>query len=102
MKNLTKVADFVNSVVQKTPVRSEQLFKEIMAEKILNRLSERRAEIAQTLFREAAEECCIEYMDEKGKKCTMKCSSQSDAEAKLKKMKSDRSIKNPQIVTKTK
>lgn len=54
-KDLSKVASFVQSIIDKKTMNSEELFKEIMAPKILNALAAKRMEIAGRIFREAVD-----------------------------------------------
>lgn len=52
----THLAAFVHSVIEQRPADSQKLFKNIMSEKILHKLAEKRQSMAKTLFRNLDEE----------------------------------------------
>ena len=47
---MDNLKDLVTAVVDKKPVQFEQSFKAVMAEKVLNRLSDMKQSMAETFF----------------------------------------------------
>lgn len=64
--SMTKLADFVHSVIENRPGDSKEIFNNIMSEKILYKMAEKRHQMAKTLFKDLTEEK-YEIIDKDGK-----------------------------------